>query len=102
MKIVREKSSGYVRLLVVLLVLLTIGIFMGEKGKHRRENLLSKKATLQERNERLSSEIRAIEQQVTLLRTDPRMIERVAKRTLGMARPNETVYIFNVPNRATR
>jgi cell division protein FtsB len=102
MKIVSEKPSGYVRVLVVLLILLTIGIFMGEKGKLRRENLLRKKATLQERNKHLSSEIRAIEQQVTLLRTDPRMIERVAKRTLGMARPNETVYIFNVPNRATR
>jgi cell division protein FtsB len=102
MKIVREKSSGYVRLIVVLLVLLTVGIFMSEKGKHRREFLLKKKTTLQEKNKCLSTEIRVMENQVMLLRTDPRMIERVAKRTLGMARPNETVYIFNVPNRATR
>ena len=91
MKIVREKSSRYVRLLVVLLVLITTGILMGEKGKHRKEDLLRKKTTLQEQNKRLLLEISAIEQQVTLLRTDPRMIERVAKRTLGMARPNETV-----------
>ena len=102
MKIVQEKSSRCVRLIVVLLVLLTLGIFMGEKGKHQREILLRKKTTLQEKNKHLSSEIRIMEHQVMLLRTDPRMIERVAKRTLGMARPNETVYIFNVPNRATR
>ena len=102
MKIEREKSSGRLRLFAIFLALLTVGALMGEKGKHQREDLLKKKTELQEKNERLAVEIRSLERQVTLLRADPRMIERVAKRTLGMARSDETVFVFGLPNQSNR
>jgi hypothetical protein len=43
----------------------------------------------------LAVEIQALERSVTLLRSDSKTIEKVAKRKLGMVRGDETVYIFD-------
>lgn len=67
---------------------------MGEKSLNDKYQLEEKKLSLVKENERLASEIRSLERSLTMLRSDSRTIEKVAKRKLGMARPDETVYVF--------
>ncbi|MBM4328561.1 MAG: septum formation initiator family protein [Deltaproteobacteria bacterium] len=88
------QALKWVRFIVVLLLLVSAGMLMGEKGLAQRKELLKKKADLEKANTKLGSEIVDLERRVTLVRTDGRVVERAAKRKLGMARPEETVYIF--------
>ncbi|MEW6114404.1 MAG: septum formation initiator family protein [Thermodesulfobacteriota bacterium] len=91
------QALKWARFIVVLLLLVSAGMLMGEKGLAQRKELLKKKADLERTNTELGSEIIDLERRVTLLRTDGRVIERAAKRKLGMVRPGETVYIFTGP-----
>ncbi len=98
MKMIVAMILGHIRLIVILLVLVFAGIVMGEKSLTQKQGLERKKALIEKKNEELISEIKTVERRITLLRTDPRTIEKAAKRRLGMARPGETVYIFNERN----
>lgn len=75
---------------------------MGEKSLTQRRNLAEKKRFVTAENLKLARQIRSLEREVMLLRADAKTVERVAKRKLGMARPDETVYIFGRRNRAAR
>jgi cell division protein FtsB len=68
---------------------------ISEKGFTERQQLEEKKASLEKENDRLIGEIRSLEHKINLLHEDPKTIEKVAKRRLGMARPEETIYIFS-------
>ncbi len=72
----------------------SFGILMGQKGLIQKRELEQKRMQLHTENEHLEEEIRSLEREVTLLRSDPKTIEKAAKRKLGMARLDETVYIF--------
>ena len=98
MKMIATMTLGHIRLIVILLVLVFAGIVMGEKSLMQKQELERKRALIEKKNEELISEIKTVERRITLLRTDPRTIEKAAKRRLGMARPGETVYIFNERN----
>lgn len=88
----------YVRLILIFVVVASVGVLMGEKGVTQKQKLEEKLSLLQKENERLAREIKVLERNVTLLRTDPRTIEKVAKRKLGMASADESVYIFQQDN----
>jgi cell division protein FtsB len=75
---------------------------MGDKAMSHKHKLEDKRSGLERENQSLTQEIRVLERKVTLLRTDARMIEKVAKCKLGMARPDETVYMFNEKRRGAR
>ena len=75
---------------------------MGEKSLTQRRNLMEKKRLVTAENLKLARQIKSLEREVMLLRADGKTIERVAKRKLGMARADETVYIFGRRNRAAR
>lgn len=98
MKMITIMMLGHIRLVVILLVLVFAGIVMGEKSLMQRQELERKKELIEKKNEELISEIKTVERRITLLRTDPRTIEKAAKRRLGMAMPGETVYIFDERN----
>lgn len=83
------------QLLVLFMVLISAGLLLSEKGLNQRQMLGDKKASLQRENESLAAEIRSLERKAMLLRTDSRAIERAAKCKLGMARPDEGVYLFS-------
>jgi len=100
MKPVLGRTVRFLQVLVFFVVLASAGFLMGEKGLTHRHKLKEKKACLQKENENLAEEIKALERKVTLLRSDPRTIEKAAKCKLGMARPGETVYIFSDGKRA--
>ncbi len=102
MKPFLERAVGIVQLIVFSFILASVGVFLGEKGLVHKHRLEAKKASLAKENERLTREIKTLERRITLLRADPATIERAAKRKLGMARPDETVYVFGVRNRGPR
>ena len=88
------RAVKYVQLIVVLAAVAAVGLWMGEKGLAQKHQLEDKRSILQKDNERLANDIKALERSVTLLRSDPKTIEKVAKRKLGMVRSDEIVYIF--------
>jgi cell division protein FtsB len=78
----------------IALIALTVGSVFGDRGilnlvgKRRQvEALRGELEGLRAENARLSSEIVA-------LRTSPRAIERLAREELGLARPDETVFLI--------
>jgi cell division protein FtsB len=85
---------AYMQILLLFVAVASVGVFIGGKGLTQKRKLEDKRSSLQKENEQLVTEIKSLERQVTLLRSDVKTIEKVAKRKLGMARPDETVYVF--------
>lgn len=95
MKPIWKNIVKYVRLTAAIALLLGAGALLGEKSLTHKDGLAAKRDSLQKENGQLASEIRSLEREVTLLRSDPKTIEKVAKKKLGMSRPDETVYVFD-------
>jgi len=93
-KLILARGVKYLQLSTLVALLLSAGFWMGEKGLTQKYQLEEKRGLLKTENEQLISEIKTLERRVTLLRSDPRTIEKAAKRKLGMALTDETVYIF--------
>jgi cell division protein FtsB len=94
------RAVKYLKIVLLLAVFALVGVLVGEKSFTQKTGLEEKKSSIRKENQKLTLEIRDLERQVTLLRSDPKMIEDVAKRKLGMARPDETVYIFEQGKRS--
>jgi cell division protein FtsB len=79
---------------VIALIALGVGSVFGDRGilnmlgeRDKVETLRSELDTLRAENARLSGEIAD-------LRSNPRAIERLAREELGLARPDETVFLI--------
>ncbi|MBI5248682.1 MAG: septum formation initiator family protein [Desulfomonile tiedjei] len=94
LKPILEKAVKVLQITMFSLVIAAAGILMGEQSLNQKQKLEEKKSALQRDNLNLGAEIKALERRVTLLRSDPKTIEKAAKRKLGMTRPDETIYIF--------
>ncbi len=94
MKLSAKRAVRYAQVTVTIIVAVSVGVLISERGLTERQKLEEKKASLAKENDRLIGEIKSLEHKITLLRDDPKTIEKVAKRKLGMARPEETIYIF--------
>lgn len=94
MKLLLGRAVKCLQLTILFAAISSIGIWTGQKSLAWKYELEEKTVFLQKENERIASDIRSLERSLTLLRTDPKTIEKVAKRKLGVARPDETVYIF--------
>ena len=86
----------------IALIALTVGSVFGDRGilnlanKRRQvDGLRAELEGLRAENARLSSEIAA-------LRTSPRAIERLAREHLGLARPDETVFLIREEDASAR
>jgi cell division protein FtsB len=97
-KLIVRRAVKYLRIVLLLAALVVVGILVGQKSLTQKAGLEGKQATLRKDNHKLAAEIKELERRVTLLRSDSATIEDVAKRKLGMTRPNETVYIFEPSN----
>ena len=75
----------------IIMVLLTI---FGNKGFMDYRVLKEKQAALEETNECIISENEELKKEITLLKTDLRYIESVARRELGMVKKGDMVYQF--------
>lgn len=92
------RAVKYLRIVVLLAAAVLVGILVGEKSLTQKASLEAQKVSIRKDNNKLALEIKELERQVTLLRSDPSTIENVAKRKLGMTKPDETVYIFEQSN----
>ena len=80
--------------LFIIFITITI-LYLQEHGNIQKRSLESKLDNLTRENDRLEQEIKSLEQKINKLTTDPKAVEKVAKRKLGMVGPDETIYIFD-------
>jgi cell division protein FtsB len=90
----RARVRAWVMGTVIALIALAVGSVFGDRGilnmvgeREKVESLRVELEELRAENARLSSEIRD-------LRQSPRAIERLAREQLGLARPDETVFLI--------
>ncbi len=80
-------------LLIGLIVLVFIWVaFFDSHSLWRYWELKQQHRYLIRSNQELRAEIARLQQEIVLLRRDPRTIERIAREQYGMRRPGETVY----------
>jgi len=77
-----------------IVVIASLGMVMGNGVLKQKYMLDEEKRRLDKENEKLQVEIRMLERDLTRLRNNPRAIEKAAKSKLGMARHDETIYLF--------
>jgi len=87
---------------VIALIALVVGSVFGDRGilnlfdkRRQMDSIRQEIEGLRAENARLSSEVAA-------LRTSPRAIERLAREELGLARPDETVFLIREEPQAPR
>jgi len=94
LKPILGRAVKYLKVILLVSAVASLGILMGQKGLIHKRELEQKRFQVNTENEHLAEQIKFLEREVTLLRSDPKTIEKAAKRKLGMARFDETVYIF--------
>lgn len=86
--LVRQYGRGLLGLLVLVMIVHDVFGTHGFLAMRRTQNEIAKvKADL----EQLSKENAALEQEVKDLKSDPRLIEKIARDDLGLARPGEVI-----------
>ena len=98
----RTRMRAWVLGTTIALIALAVGSVFGDRGilnlLARRRQVEALRAELEDmraENARLSSEIAA-------LRSSPRTIERLAREQLGLARPDETMFLIREDGPAPR
>ncbi len=87
---------------LIALIGLGVGAVFGDRGLL---NLLQKRQQtdeLRQQIEELRAENARLAADVAALRSSPRAIERVAREQLGLARPDETVFLLRPPDAESR
>ena len=77
-----------------VLVMLLLSAILGNLGPRDLIALQSHRAALEERQSQLAADNESLRTRVQKLRSDDRYIERLIRRELGYARPDELVYKF--------
>ncbi|MEJ5359142.1 MAG: septum formation initiator family protein [Desulfobacterales bacterium] len=76
---------------VFLILLVGFYILFSERGVADLQRMLADRAQLEELNQKIVRENIALGQEIDRLNHDPAYIERIARKELGMIRPNEIV-----------
>jgi cell division protein FtsL len=84
-------------LLFILILLLLLGIFtfFGEKGIFNLLRAQKEVARIKEKNTKLEEENQKLREEVKRLKTDRRYIEEIARKELGMVKEGEIIYQFD-------
>ena len=86
--LLRKHGRGLLALLVAVMIVHDVFGTHGYLAMRRTQNEIKKvKANL----DQLTKENADLEQEVKDLRSDPRLIEKIARDDLGLARPGETI-----------
>ncbi len=81
-----------------VLVMLVLSALLGNLGPRDLVALQSHRAALEAHRDQLAAENAAFRTRIQKLRSDDRYIERLIRRELGYARPDELVYKFSDDN----
>lgn len=85
----------FVPAILVFLALVTLGfVFLGENSYERISEVRNAINQQKQRNGDLHERVDDLKREVYGLQNDPRTLEKAARNELGMARPNEQIYIF--------
>ena len=79
--------------ILILVLLGVLGVF-GKKGLLQLERARDKKVILQQEVERLGDDNLALKDKIHALRSDKKVIEKLARDELGLVKPGEVVYQF--------
>ncbi len=82
-------------LILVLLLILGIFTFFGEKGIFNLLRIQKEVARIKEKNAKLEEENQKLREEVKRLQTDKRYIEEIARKELGMVKEGEIIYQFD-------
>lgn len=96
--IVTLKQEPIERTLPLLLLGLALvavpALIWSPEGLPRLERLKKERAELREKSARLSEEIRELQAEVARVKSDPSLLEQVARDELGLVRQTEVVFQF--------
>ncbi len=81
-------------MILAVMAIAAIGMGAAAGALNQKQLLEAKKYALVKENERLRQEIKMLERDITSMRDNPRAVEKAAESKLGMARPEDTVYVF--------
>jgi len=82
------------KLLFGIFIIIVLFIIFGNRGFTDYRMLKEKQAALEETSECIATENDKLKREITLLKTDLRHIEAVARRELGMVKQGDIVYQF--------
>ena len=95
----RARMRAWVLGTVIALVALGVGSVFGDRGMLNMLSEREKVNSLRAELEGLRAENARLASQIADLRTSPRAIERLAREELGLARPDETVFLIRENDR---
>ena len=78
-----------------VLVMLLLSVLMGSSGPRDLIALQRHRAELEARRDSLAAENASFRTEIQKLRSDDRYLERLIRRELGYARPDELIYKFS-------
>jgi cell division protein FtsB len=81
--------------LIVAALVAALYSLLGSGGYPRLEQLESLLGRQRDKNAEMKAYINSLRQEIYALQKDDRYLEKVARDELGMARPNEEIFIFN-------
>ena len=82
------------RFLLGIFIIMALFILFGNRGFTDYRMLKEKQAALEETNACTVAENDELKRKIRLLKTDPRHVETVARRELGMVKKGDMVYQF--------
>ena len=84
-------------ILAALLLALLVHDMFGAHGFLAMRRTQKEIEQLRREIQQVNQESRALAEQVKALKTDPRMIERIAREEMGLARPGEIIFKLPAP-----
>jgi cell division protein FtsB len=87
---------------VIALIALAVGSVFGDRGLLNLVEKREQVESLRHRIEALQAENARLSVEITALRQSPLAIERLAREELGLARPDETVFLIREPESTAR
>ena len=90
-------ARGLTAFLVLALVAVAVSVLIGEDGIPQLLRLRAERQQLGERVVALAEGNRALHEEIARFNGDDRYLEALARRELGLVRPNELVFRFRRP-----
>lgn len=86
-------------IILIAAFLACVSSILGEDGYSKLIMLRKTLAAQVEDNTQSLNELNTLKRRVKGLRSDPRSLEKAARNELGMARPDEMIFIFDSENK---
>lgn len=86
-------------IIVALAIAVALLSILGDESFAKLTQFRSSISAQKDKNDVLSDRVNKLRQEVAGLQTNDRVLEKAARNELGMARPNEMIFLFEEPKR---